>query len=68
MPTSAFVTHSTITDSGGGGVLRGWKGDAVDFTPTNTFARIAHCDQSDPRAADGSCTGEPLTYACADTP
>ncbi|RKG93683.1 hypothetical protein [Corallococcus terminator] len=59
-PSSPFIANSSIEDSAGHGILRGWSGtSAADFTATNTFARIAACTQTTPRSAEGSCPNDP---------
>jgi hypothetical protein len=56
LPAGQFVTHTTISDSAGHGVDRGWRDDLKpDFLPTNTFTRIANCKQSYPGDAVGAC-------------
>lgn len=37
VPDSAFVTNTEVVASAAHGVIRGWTGPLVDFTPTNTF-------------------------------
>ena len=54
-PSSAFITNSTIGFSAGYGIDRGWHGDPMDLTASNTFNQDARCNQSYPRAQDGSC-------------
>jgi hypothetical protein len=57
-PASAFVTNSTIDQSAGEGIVRGWTGPPVDFLPTNTFTNIARCNQTFPKP-EGSVCPEP---------
>ena len=45
-PTAAFITDSTFADGYACGIYRGWTGDAVDFSATNTFTNLSGCDQS----------------------
>lgn len=48
-PAASFLTNSTIEQSAGWGVFRGWsldEGPDVDFTPTNTFSNLAYCEQN----------------------
>jgi hypothetical protein len=58
-PTSAFLTHGSITDSASNGIDRGWASDSQpDFLAdgTNVFARIAQCTQTFPKnAQNGGC-------------
>ena len=58
-PTSAFMTHGTITDSATNGIDRGWASDSQpDFLAdgTNMFARVAQCTQTYPKnAQNGGC-------------
>ncbi len=60
-PPAAFITHSTITASGGDGIGRSWSGDALDLSATNTFSQLKGCKQSLPRDALGAC---PATVPC----
>lgn len=54
-PATQFVTNTTIADSLGDGVDRGWMGAEIDFLPTNTFTNVARCKQSFPRPSTGGC-------------
>jgi hypothetical protein len=55
-PATAFLTNSTISNSAGHGVDRGWRNDSKpDFLPTNTFTGIAKCEQSYPKDTNGGC-------------
>jgi hypothetical protein len=55
-PSSAFVTNTTIANSAGHGVDRGWRDNVTtDFIPTNTFISIANCKESYPKDANGAC-------------
>lgn len=58
-PAASFLINSTIIDSAGHGVERGWRGGLVDFLPTNTFTRVAWCQQTFPGDANGSCQADP---------
>jgi hypothetical protein len=56
VPAGAFVTNTTIVNSAGHGIDRGWRDDAkTDFLATNTFTTVAGCRQSYPRDTNGSC-------------
>ena len=62
LPSGAFVTNTTISNSGGHGIDRGWRNDTkIDFLPTNTFTNIAKCKESYPKDTNGSC---PATVPC----
>ncbi|MCA9668424.1 MAG: hypothetical protein KC503_22690 [Myxococcales bacterium] len=54
-PAGAFVTNSTIADSAGDGIERGWSGPPIDFLATNTFQNVAYCKQSYPLPQSGAC-------------
>lgn len=54
-PDTAFVTNTTIEQSAGDGIIRGWTGDLVDFLPTNTFTNVARCRQTYPKPSVGVC-------------
>lgn len=54
-PASAFVTNTTIENSLGDGIVRGWTGDLVDLLATNTFAGVARCNQTYPKPVVGAC-------------
>lgn len=54
-PAGAFVTNTAIEDSAGDGITRGWTGEPLDFLPTNTFARVARCNQTFLKPAQGVC-------------
>lgn len=58
-PATAFITNSTVRQSAGYGIDRGWSSDLAgpDFLPTNTFEAVAWCRQTLPRAAGGGCPG-----------
>jgi hypothetical protein len=52
----AFVTNTTLSNSAGHGIDRGWRDDLkTDFLPTNTFVAIGGCKQSYPRDTSGAC-------------
>jgi hypothetical protein len=61
-PASSFLTNSTIAESAGHGVLRGWRSDTAgpDFVAGNTFSGIAGCDQTTPPDAGGGCPSSPV--------
>jgi hypothetical protein len=62
VPTSAFVTNSTIGSSKEHGIDRGYRSDTkLDFTATNTFTNVAGCKQTYPADANGAC---PSTVPC----
>ena len=54
-PDTAFVTNTTIEQSAGDGIIRGWTGDPVDFLATNTFTNITRCKQTFPQPTVGVC-------------
>lgn len=54
-PATAFVTNTTIDRSAGDGIVRGWTGDPVDLLATNTFTRVARCNQTFPKPRAGVC-------------
>ncbi|MCC7072095.1 MAG: hypothetical protein IT383_12275 [Deltaproteobacteria bacterium] len=55
VPASAFITSTTISDSAGDGIERGWLGEVVDFGAGNTFVDVAWCQQSFPRPEGAAC-------------
>lgn len=56
LPSRAFVTNTTILESAGHGIDRGWADDdKPDFLATNTFTAIVQCKQSYPRDTNGAC-------------
>jgi hypothetical protein len=62
VPTSAFVTHTTIASSKMHGIDRGYEDDIkLDFTPTNTFTNVIGCKQTYPKDTNGAC---PATVPC----
>jgi hypothetical protein len=57
-PASAFITDTSIEDSAGCGVYRGWSVDDVDFAAGNSFNNLGGCEQSNvPDANNGCDTG-----------
>ncbi len=54
-PASGFVTNTTIDNSAGDGIVRGWTGTPVDFLPTNTFTAVTRCNQTFPKPSGGAC-------------
>jgi hypothetical protein len=55
-PPGSFVTYTTIVNSAGHGIDRGWRSsDKPDFMQYNTFTSVAGCHQTYPRDFDGSC-------------
>ena len=58
-PSSAFVTNTTIANSAGHGIDRGWRSDSKpSFLPTNTLTGIAKCQESWPRDTNGECPAD----------
>lgn len=57
-PAGPFVQSTTISDSAGHGIDRGWKGAGVDFLTSNTFTNIAWCHQSAPHNPNNSCPAD----------
>jgi hypothetical protein len=45
---TAFIMNTRIFRSAGHGIVRGWIGEAVDLTPTNTFEEVAGGTCPDP--------------------
>jgi hypothetical protein len=58
-PSKSFITNSLFTDSASNGVDRGYTGDAIDFSDSNTFERIAFCIQTEPKPTVGACSADP---------
>jgi len=54
-PASPFVTNTTIEQSAGHGIVRGWTGGPVDLLATNTFTEVAKCNQTFPKPEVGVC-------------
>jgi hypothetical protein len=54
-PATAFVTNTTIENSAGDGIVRGWTGDPVELLATNTFTNVARCNQTFPKPLVGAC-------------
>lgn len=62
VPSSAFVTNTTILKSASNGVERGWRGPSTySFIPTNTFTEVAYCQETYPRDNLGAC---PMPVPC----
>lgn len=62
LPSGSFITNTTIKDSAGHGIDRGWRNDSKpEFLNTNTFTNVARCNQSFPRDTSGAC---PSTVPC----
>lgn len=60
-PTSVFIGNTIIRNSASHGIDRGYYGDPLDFTVSNTFEAIAGCTQTYPRPETGSC---PVPVPC----
>jgi hypothetical protein len=58
-PPEEFLKSSTIASSSTFGVFRAWKGDEVDFLPSNTFEGVTWCNQVMPAPPTGSCPTDP---------
>lgn len=58
-PASAFLTDCHIEHSARDGVVRGWVGDPLDFTASNTFVDVARCLQTFPQPPDDACPADP---------
>jgi hypothetical protein len=56
-PTEQFIRNSVIENGQACGIYRGWTGDALDFTATNTFSNLTGCDQSNVYNEVDRCTG-----------
>ena len=58
LPSGQFVTNTTISQSAGHGIDRGWR-DVMkpDYLATNTFTAIANCKQSYPSDLVNPCPG-----------
>jgi hypothetical protein len=58
-PDFSFIRNTTIYESAGHGINRGWRSDdpAPDFTATNTFINVTNCNQTTPVPLDGNCSG-----------
>lgn len=56
-PSPGFaITNTTISDSAGHGVHRGWQGSSTQsFLPTNTFTNVAGCKETLPVPEGGTC-------------
>lgn len=56
LPSSQFVTNTTIVASQNNGIDRGWRADTlIDFLPTNTFSGVARCTETYPKDKNGAC-------------
>lgn len=56
VPSSQFVTNTTIMHSAAHGIDRGWRDDnKQDFAATNVFTSVTACNQTHPKNTDGSC-------------
>ena len=55
MPPAGAVTNTTIENSAGEGIVRGWTGAEVDLLSSNTFTGIARCNVTLPKPASGAC-------------
>ncbi len=61
-PEHAFLTDSTLRDGAGHGIVRSWDGPpGPDLTASNTFTDLGGCDQTLPRAEDGTCPDDTLS-------
>lgn len=59
-PAGQIVTNTMIRDSAGHAFDRGWVGDEIDFTPSNTLESVARCQQTYPRPSPpGTCPVPP---------
>jgi hypothetical protein len=56
-PAAGFaITSSTISDSLGHGIHRGWQSDSQpSFLPTNTFTNVTGCKETLPVPQSGTC-------------
>lgn len=54
-PPAGAVSNTTIDNSAGEGIVRGWTGAEVDMLATNTFTGIARCNQTLPKPQNGVC-------------
>jgi hypothetical protein len=56
-PSAGFaITNTTISDSAGHGIHRGWQGSSTQsFLATNTFTGINGCQETLPVPENGSC-------------
>ena len=54
-PSAGVITNTTIENSAGEGIVRGWTGDPVDTLATNTFVGIARCNETFPKPQVGVC-------------
>jgi hypothetical protein len=64
VPASQFVTNTTLANSAGHGIDRGYASDVKqDFLATNTFSGIALCNQSYPSGVTMACPA-PAAVPC----
>ena len=63
VPSSEFVTNTTILSSKTNGIDRGWRSDSptVEFLPMNTFTDVALCKQTFAPSAANVC---PMAVPC----
>ncbi|MFQ5494347.1 MAG: hypothetical protein ACE5EX_03105 [Phycisphaerae bacterium] len=62
-PTASFLTNSTIANSAGNGILRGWVdatcgGNVLDMGAGNTFTNVALADQTTPKFQQPACQSQ----------
>lgn len=55
IPAAGAITNTTIENSAGEGIVRGWTGAEVDLLTTNTFTGIARCNVTTPKPVAGAC-------------
>ncbi|HXK16819.1 MAG TPA: hypothetical protein VNG33_03360, partial [Polyangiaceae bacterium] len=58
-PAKSFVKNSLFSDSASNGIDRGYTGDAIDFSVSNSFERLAFCVQTEPKPLLGACPDAP---------
>jgi hypothetical protein len=58
-PTGQIVTNTSVIESAGHGIDRGWLGAEIDYLPTNTFQSVARCAQTFPRPEAPSICPDP---------
>ena len=55
-----FVTNTTIMSSANHGIERAWRSlTKIDFLATNTFEKVAKCNQTFPKDPNGACPTNP---------
>lgn len=59
----AFLQGSSITNSGGCGVYRGWKNSVVEFEGTNQFSHVPGCIQTNIPNHLNACSPNPCRTA-----